>query len=66
LEPLGVIAEDAPGLGERAVFGRAVEQPFPDFFLETPDGLADGGLGAVKLGRGPGKAPLGGNREKYA
>ena len=44
--------EQAPGIGQRRVFGGAVEQPLADRLLETADGLADRRLGAVQFHRG--------------
>ncbi len=66
LQPLGVVAQHAPGLGQRAVLRRAIEQPLPHFVFETADGLADGGLGAVQLRGGARKAAFRGNGEKHA
>ena len=65
LEPLGVVAQHPPRLGQRAVLRRAIEQPLPHLVLEPADGLADGRLGAVQLRRGARKAALGGHGEKY-
>ena len=66
LQPLGVVAQHAPRLRQRAVFGRAVEQPLPHFLFEAANRLADGGLGAVQLRGGARKAAFRGNGEKHA
>jgi hypothetical protein len=65
LKPFGVLAQNPSGFGKGAVFRRPIEQPLANFVLETADRLADGGLGSVKLGRGPGKAALGGDCQKH-
>ena len=58
-QPLRILAEHAARLGQRALLGRAVEQPLAQLVLEAPDGLADRRLGAVQLGRGSREASLG-------
>ena len=65
-QALGIVPEEAPGVGQGGVLGGPVKQPFPDAFLEPPDGLADGGLGPVQLHGRPGEAALGRNLKKYA
>ena len=65
-QPLGVVAEQAPGVGQRGVLGGAVEQPLADALLEPADGLADGRLGPVQLHGRPREAPLGGDLQKHA
>ena len=47
-QPLRVVLQQAAGLGQRAVAGRAVEQPLAELVLEPADRLADGRLGAVQ------------------
>ena len=65
-QPLGVVAQEPPGVGQRGVLGGPVEQPLADALLEPPDRLADGRLGPVQLHGGPGEAPFGGNLEEDA
>ena len=65
-QPLGVVAQQAPGVGQGGVLGGAVEQPLADALLEPADGLADRRLGPVQLHRGPREAPFGRNLQKYA
>ena len=65
LQPLGILPQHPPGLGQRAVLRRSIEEALADLVLETPDGLADGGLGAVQLRGGAGKAALRGNGQKH-
>ena len=65
-QALGVIAQQAPGVGERRVLGRAVEQPLADILLETLDGLADRRLRPVQFHGCPGEAAFGGDLEKDA
>ena len=60
-QPLGVVAEQAAGVGQGGVLGGAVEQPLADALLEPADRLADGRLGPVQLHGGPGEAPFGGD-----
>ena len=64
LQPLGVVAQHAPRLGERAVLRRSIEQPLADFLLEAADRLADGRLRAMELGGGARKTALRGHGEK--
>ena len=63
-EPLRVLAQHAPGLGERALLGRPIEEPLTQFLFEPADGLADGRLGAVQLGGGAREAALAGDRQE--
>ena len=63
-QPLRVVAQHAAGLGQRALLRRSVEQPLAELVLEPPDGLADGRLGPMQLGRGPRKAALGRDGQK--
>ncbi len=63
-QPLGVVAQQAAGVGQRGVLGGAVEQPFADRVLEPAHRLADGRLRAVQLHRGAGEAVLGGDFEE--
>ena len=64
-QPLRIIAQDATGLRERALLGRAVEQPLAEFVLEPPDGLTDRRLRPVQLGRRAREAPLRGDGQKH-
>ena len=48
-EPAGVLLQQAPRFGQRAVADRAIEEPIAELFLEPADGLADRGLGAMQL-----------------
>ena len=48
-QPVGVIAEEASGVGQGGIFGGAVEQPLADTLLQPPHGLADRRLGPVEL-----------------
>ena len=64
-QPMRIVQEKPAGLGQRPVFGRAVEQPLAKVVLQPPDRLTDGRLGPVQLGRSPRKAPLGRHREKH-
>ena len=54
-QALGVVLEQAPGLGQRAVAGGPVEQPLAQLVLDPADRLADGRLGPVQ--------PAGGRRK---
>ncbi len=65
-QPVGVIAEEASGVGQGGVFGGAVEQPLADTLLQSPHGLADRRLGPVELHGRPRKAPFGGHPQKDA
>ena len=46
-EPLPVVLQHLPGLGQGAGLGRAVEQLLAELDLQAPHRLADGRLGAV-------------------
>ena len=63
-QALGVVLQQAAGLGQRAVAGRAVEQPLAQLVLDPADRLADGRLGPVKPPGGGGETPVGRNGEK--
>ena len=63
-EPLPVVLQHPPRVGQRAALRRSVEQLLAEVDLEPPDRLADGGLGAVHLGRGAREAALLGDGEK--
>ena len=63
-QPLRVVAQHAPGFGQRALLRRSIEQPLAELVLEPPDGLAHGGLGAVQLGGGAREAALGRDGQK--
>ena len=65
-QTLGVVTQQAAGLGEGGVLGRAVEQPLADTLLETADGLADSRLRPVQLHGCPGEAAFGGDLQKDA
>ncbi len=65
-QTLGVVPQEASGLGQRGILGGAVEQPLADAFLEPADRLADGRLGPVQLHGRPGEAPFDRDRQKYA
>ena len=65
-QALGVVAQQAAGVGEGGVLGGAVEQPLADALLEPADRLADGRLRPVQLHGGPGEAAFGGDLEKDA
>ena len=65
-EALGVIAQQASGVGERGVLGRAVEQPLAHAVFQAPDRLADGRLSPVQLHRGPREAAFGRNLKENA
>ena len=65
-QPVGVIAKETPGVGQRGILGGAVEQPFADALLEPSDGLADRRLGAVELHGRAREAPFGGDLQKDA
>ena len=65
-QPLGVVAQQPPGVGQGGVLGGPVEEPLADALLEPPDRLADGRLGPVQLHGGPGEAPFGRNLKEYA
>ena len=58
-QPLGVVAQQAAGVGQRGVLGGAVEQPLADALLEPPDRLADRRLGPVQLHGRPREAAFG-------
>ncbi len=51
-QAFGVLTKQATGLGQGSVFRGAVEQPFADRLLETPDGLTDRRLRTVQFHRG--------------
>ncbi len=57
-EPLPVVLQHLPRLGQRAGLRRAVEQLLAELQLEPPDRLADGGLGAVHFCGGARKTAL--------
>ena len=57
-EAAAVVLQHAAGVGQRAVLRRPVEERFAEAGLEAPDGLADGGLGAVHFGGGAREAAL--------
>ena len=65
-QTLGVVPEEASGLGQGGVLGGPVEQALPDGFLQAADRLADCRLGPVQLHGRPGEAPFGRNLQKYA
>jgi hypothetical protein len=48
-EPIGVVAEEPAGIGQRGVLRRSIEQPFADTILQPPHGLADRRLRPVEL-----------------
>ncbi len=54
-QPSGVLLQQAAGLGQGAVADGPIEQAIAELFLEPPDRLAHGRLGAMQL--------LGGDRE---
>ncbi len=64
-QPLGILLQHAPGIGEQAFAGGAVEQRLADFLFQLVNGLADRRLGAMQLFRGPGKLPFPRHREKH-
>ena len=66
LQAFGVVPEHPPRLGQRAVLRRPIEEALADLVFEAADGLADGRLGPMQLGRGARKAALRGNGEKDA
>ncbi len=49
-QPLRVVLQQPPGLGQRAVSRGPVEQLLAQLVLEPPDRLADGRLGPVEPG----------------
>ena len=57
-QPLSVVLEHLPGLGQRAGLGRPVEQLLAELELQPPHGLADRRLRAVHLGGGARKTAL--------
>ena len=65
-QTLGVVAQQAPGVGQGGVLGGAVEQPLADALLQPADRLADRRLGPVQLHGRPGEAPFGGDLQKDA
>ena len=48
-QPLGVVQQQAPGLGQRAVFDDRSKSRSPELVLEPPDRLADRRLRPVQL-----------------
>jgi hypothetical protein len=51
-QPLGMVGQDAPGIGQYAPPARAIEERPADLILELLDGLADSRLGPIeRLGR---------------
>lgn len=48
-QPVGVIPKETSRVGQRGIFGGAVEQPLADTLLQPPHGLADRRLGPVEL-----------------
>jgi hypothetical protein len=54
------------GIGEGAVAGGPVDEPFAGGILEPADRLADGRLRAAKLAGGPGKASLRRDGDEHA
>jgi hypothetical protein len=65
-ETLGVIAQQASGVGQCGVLRGAVEQAFADTFFETADSLTDGRLRPVQFHGRPREAAFGGDLEKDA
>ena len=63
-QALGVVLEQAAGLGQGAVPRRAVEQALPQLILDAADRLADGRLGPVEAPGGGGKTAIRGDGEK--
>jgi hypothetical protein len=48
-QTIGVVAKQAPRIGERGVLGRAIEQALADAFLEPAHRLTHGRLRSVQL-----------------
>ena len=63
-QPLAVVLEHPPGVGQGAALRRAVEQLLAQVVLQPADGLADRGLGPVHLRGGARKAALFGDRQE--
>ena len=63
-EPLPVVLQHPPRLGQRPGLRRSVEELLAEVGFETPDRLADGGLGPMDLGGGARKAALVGDGQK--
>ena len=57
-EPLPVVLEHLAGIGQGAGLRGAIEQLLAEVDFQAADGLADRGLGAVDLGRGPRETAL--------
>ena len=63
-QPLGVVGQHPPGVGQHAAPARAVEQRPADLVLELLDRLADGRLGPVERLGGGREAALADDGEK--
>ena len=63
-QPLPVVLQHLAGVGQRAGLRRSIEELLAQVDFEAANGLADGRLGAVDLGRGPRETPLLGDGEK--
>ena len=57
-QPLPIILEHTPGIGERPALRRPVEQLLAELALQTPDRLTDGRLRPVHPRRGAREAAL--------
>ena len=57
-QPLGVLEQHLPGIGEHAAPARPIEERLADLVLEPLDDLADGRLGPVERLRRLGEAAL--------
>ena len=64
-QPLRVALQHPPGVGQRAVLERSVEQPLAEIIFQPPDGLAHRRLGPVQLPGRPREAPLGRHGQKH-
>ena len=63
-EPLPVVLQDAPGVGQRAALRRPIEELLAELVLEALDRLADRRLRPVHLRRRARKAALLGHGQK--
>ena len=65
-EAPGVFEDDLAGVGQKQVFGRAVDQLFAQVCFQTLDRQRDSGLGSQQLFGRTGKTLLGGHRLEHA
>ncbi len=64
-QALGILLQDAPGIGQQAVARGAVEERLAHILFQLVNRLAHRRLGAMQFFRRPGKFPLPRHRQKH-